>query len=58
MKTHLERITRSGEKNIHRNVVVCKVHGKHTDTSFICKFCRVPLCKGHCFTIYHTKQKY
>ena len=46
-RRHLERIIQSREKNIVYiliNVVECKVHGKHTNTSFICKSCRVPLC--------------
>ncbi|CAK9815892.1 PiggyBac transposable element-derived protein 4 [Anthophora plagiata] len=55
----LERISQSGKsKYPQKRCRVCKTRGKRRDTSYICKLCRVPLCKSHCFSIYHTKQKY
>ena len=41
-----------------RTYLVCKKHGMRRETRYICKFCEVPLHKGNCFTIYHTKKRF
>ncbi|XP_012277177.1 piggyBac transposable element-derived protein 4 [Orussus abietinus] len=60
MKTHqLERIAQTGKlKYPQKRCRVCKTRGIRRDTSYICKLCKIPLCKNHCFSIYHTSQKY
>lgn len=41
-----------------RQCRVCAVHKKRSRTSFVCKFCEVPLHKGDCFERYHSLKKY
>jgi len=56
---HLQKIKISGvSKYPRRRCKVCSMKGKRRDTSFIYKFCQVPLCKEKCFIKYHTKEKY
>lgn len=60
IKTHyLEKIQSSrSKKNPQKRCRICKINRKRIDTSFICKSCRIPLCKDTCFQTYHTKEKY
>ncbi|PNF18235.1 hypothetical protein B7P43_G16768 [Cryptotermes secundus] len=37
-----------------RQCRVCAVHKKRSKTSYICKFCVMPLHRGECFQKYHT----
>ena len=41
-----------------RRCRVCVKNNRRRETRFYCQGCSIPLCRLHCFTIYHTKIKY
>jgi hypothetical protein len=45
-------------KNPPRRCRVCVVHKKMGRTTFMCKFCVMPLHRGECFVKYHTLKHY
>jgi len=57
----LEKIVGGGQgkkKSPARQCKVCAAHKKQRETTYICKFCVVPLHKGSCFEKYHSVMNY
>lgn len=54
----LEKIKPTNKPNPTKPCVVCKVHGKRSESRYICRSCEAPLHCGECFTNYHTLENY
>jgi hypothetical protein len=48
----------AGKMHKQKNCRVCRKRGKRQDSRYFCKDCKVTLCPGECFDVYHAQQRY
>jgi hypothetical protein len=47
-----------GKRRMQRPCRVCKRRGIRRDTAYYGKKCKIPLCNGDCYRVYHFQKKY